>query len=351
MTFTVTYRGKDGAKRVETVEAANRAECVAECKRRGIMPLGIQEGQSGKSAASPKSRRRDGGSHSQQRVPLTRKVVILAVAVLVVAGGVWWLLAMRETTRPPVVKPAPAKVEKPVPRQPVAKPAAPPKEEPKEEPRKVVPKGTPMSERKPPKTYRDENGILRYEGGARARDPNRPHHVAQRLGPDPLNDPVFKTRPENEIAMLLTARPGDTILALCRYDDAFEAQFMSTLGHDLEVTEDDTPAHAELKRAMAETKKELAERIKNGEKLADILEETRSELRRLADYRRNMEKMVADAARNPENTEQDVADYLTAANKMLTDNGLKPIKSGIVRKNILMRVRKAQSAEQGAQGK
>ena len=29
MTFTVTYRAKDGALREETVEAADRAECMA----------------------------------------------------------------------------------------------------------------------------------------------------------------------------------------------------------------------------------------------------------------------------------------------------------------------------------
>ena len=54
MTFTVTYRAKDGALREERVEAANRAECVAECRRRGIAPTKIAEGRSGKSAASPK---------------------------------------------------------------------------------------------------------------------------------------------------------------------------------------------------------------------------------------------------------------------------------------------------------
>ena len=185
-------------------------------------------------------------------------------------------------------------------------------------------------------------GVLRYEGGMRAPDPSRPRHSAKRLGPDPLNDPVFKTQPENEIAMLLTATPGDTILTLRRYDDVFEAEFMKSLEHDAEVTEDDTPARAELKRAMAETKRELAERMKNGEKLSDILRETRSELRRLSDYRRNLEKMVSEAARNPELAEQEVSDYLTAANKMLTENGMKPIKSGIVRKNLLMRLKNQQ---------
>ena len=52
MVFTVTYRAKDGALRDERIEAASRAECVAECRRRGIAPTGIREGKSGKSGIS-----------------------------------------------------------------------------------------------------------------------------------------------------------------------------------------------------------------------------------------------------------------------------------------------------------
>ena len=85
MTFTVTYRAKDGALREERIEAANRAECVAECRRRGIAPTGIKEG--GKS-------RQDGGSPSQRR--LTGNAAILAAVVLAaLAGGVWWWATRR----------------------------------------------------------------------------------------------------------------------------------------------------------------------------------------------------------------------------------------------------------------
>ena len=336
MLFTVTYRGRDGALRNEVVQAADRTGCVAECRKRGIAPTKIVEG----------GKKRDGAQDARVGAVGDSKrttVRFVAAAVLIVAattGGLWWWMQGREATPHRVEKPKsekPVRVEKPV-RQPVEKPQEPAKEE----PRKIVPKGTPMSERRPQKTYRDERGVLRYEGGMRAPDPSRPRHSAKRLEADPLNDPVFKTRPENEIAMLLTATPGETIMSLRRYDDAFEAEFIKCLEHDVEVKEDDTPARAELKRAMAETKKELAERIRKGEKLADILQETRNELRRLADYRRNLEKMVSEAAQNPELAEQEVSDYLTAANKMLSDNGMKPIKSGIVRKNLLMRARKQQ---------
>ena len=75
MTFTVTYRAKDGALREERVEAASRAECVAACHEWGITPTGIREGRSGKSAASPSGRdgarpemkRRDAASPSDEK--------------------------------------------------------------------------------------------------------------------------------------------------------------------------------------------------------------------------------------------------------------------------------------------
>ena len=57
MTFTVTYRGADGALREEAVEAAGRAECFAQCRARGIVPVSVKEGKrkgGGKNAASPK---------------------------------------------------------------------------------------------------------------------------------------------------------------------------------------------------------------------------------------------------------------------------------------------------------
>ena len=44
MTFTVTYRGADGAPVTETVEAANRTDCLAQLKARGIAPTNVKEG-------------------------------------------------------------------------------------------------------------------------------------------------------------------------------------------------------------------------------------------------------------------------------------------------------------------
>ena len=128
MTFTVRYRDRDGALREECIEAAGRAECMAECRKRGISPMGIVEGRSGRSAASPKGRdgarpSRAGGTGDSKRT--TARWVAAAVVLAAIAGGVWWWMAhegepkttsvQQQGEKPKVVKPQ-GGGERPVPK-------------------------------------------------------------------------------------------------------------------------------------------------------------------------------------------------------------------------------------------
>ena len=106
MTFTVTYRGADGALREEAVEAAGRAECFAQMKARGIVPVSVREGASlGERASRPfRSRAKtsprnaqdarclSGGGKLKSSI-LNLKSAIFLAAVLAAAGGVWWWLS------------------------------------------------------------------------------------------------------------------------------------------------------------------------------------------------------------------------------------------------------------------
>ena len=122
MTFTVTYRNKTGAKAEVEIEAANRAACVAECKARGIAPVGIREGRSGKSVAP-------GGAGRAANVSAaprggTLKAAILAAAVLAAAGGAWLWLAGARDAGPYRAKP-PAGAKSKVGDRPEARPSRP----------------------------------------------------------------------------------------------------------------------------------------------------------------------------------------------------------------------------------
>ena len=131
MTFTVTYRGADGALREETVEAADRAECTATLKARGTVAVSIREGRAsarprtGTSAASPSGR---------NKVRPSRGVWGAAILAALAVGGAlwWWLIARggRGEARPPKAdaqqRVPPARVEKPERPKPSSRPTAPP---------------------------------------------------------------------------------------------------------------------------------------------------------------------------------------------------------------------------------
>ena len=124
MTFTVTYRAKDGALREERVEAASRAECVAECRRRGIAPTGIRE-MKRRDAASPSNEKRRDAASPRGGV----RWVAAAVVLVAVTGGVWWWFGGRGATALPAEKSKAEKPVKPKAAQP-PKPAVPQPEQP-----------------------------------------------------------------------------------------------------------------------------------------------------------------------------------------------------------------------------
>ena len=174
------------------------------------------------------------------------------------------------------------------------------------------------------KTYVDDKGILRYEGGARVyrnKENRKPVKVMQN---DPF--PKLKHRSDYEIATLITVRPGGMLFGQVEYDDKFKESFINSLTDRNEPVEGDSEWDIELKAAIEETKKELLQRIKDGEDLGDILREAREESRRLASYKREIESLIRESLGDENATENDVKDVIKAANQMLEEKGIEPFK-------------------------
>jgi len=92
MTFKVTYRDKTGALRAECIEAASRPACMAECRRRGIAPVGVKESRSRRGGAMSSSSARS----SQWRIsPRAASALALALALAV---GAWFWFGRRGTS-------------------------------------------------------------------------------------------------------------------------------------------------------------------------------------------------------------------------------------------------------------
>ena len=90
MLFEVKYRGADGAISTTIIESANRTECMAECRRRGIAPVGMKEGRAGGT-----------GKHG---LPVKKLVLFACAAVIALAVSCVWYFGRTENVQEPAKK-------------------------------------------------------------------------------------------------------------------------------------------------------------------------------------------------------------------------------------------------------
>ena len=314
MTFTVTYRAKDGALTDEVVEAASRAECVAECKQREITPMSVREGRvsarprSGTSAASPSGRNKLRPSRGAKRW----RTAILAVLVLAVGVGVWWWLAMRPEPeqRDGQERVAPVRT---------VKPEARPKPKDFASAASVPVVTNEVASTNKPMTRR-ERMIAKYGKEPVTVRPGGKYRNGERL---PEKRSVFKFASEKEIDRIISAEPGHRIIG--RFPKGFiDRDFKKSLEVPIEITAEDTPEEAARKRQMISVKEQLQQAVKRGESLEAILEDARKEVNALADFRDNMIKNLVQLKKSGADPQQ-IEDYYAAANKMLAEKQIKPL--------------------------
>ena len=323
MTFTVTYRGADGAMREEVVETADRAACVAECRRRGITPVSVREGRasarpgSGGSAASPRVRVRPRGAAPAW------KAAVLAAAALAVAGGAWWWLGRGEGQPPLPESPAQPKAggaKAPPPPVPAAKPVAtnaPPaaaKAPPAEEDKRAAQLkairdryGDNVPENLKPVVYFLEN------------PPQRTFHPAR------TKTSIFKRRSEREIAAMVMTEPGTWFMRKPTFNERFDDDFRASLDERIEFSDDDTEEQRALKQAVVDTKAELAERMKAGESPSAAMNAFADSMYELGQFRRMVQDELGKLKRDARYSDREVQEFVDAANRLLRDKGAQPI--------------------------
>lgn len=300
MTFTVTYRGNDGAMATASIEAQDRSECFTRCKERGIMPMDIREGR-----AKSRPGTRNG--------PPTRRLMAMggaAVAILAIGIGAWVWLTSGEKPKEDPPRPAPAKAMSPK-KVSKAKPATLPStnhvsrlvrhRKPKTVPTVTADVGTPpdlpMFE-EAPRRYGEING--------------------SNIWPRAL----FKTREENMVAGLLTAKPGSRIV-LSGFLPGEEERLLASLDIPVEFEDIDTPEERKVKEYMVDVKADLKAAVARGEKITDIVQGLRNELNELANYRDKLR--MAHSLMMKEGTPQEAETFRQEANKMLSEYGMDPI--------------------------
>ena len=331
MQFTVTYRGANGAMVTEAVEAANRADCFAQMKKRGIAPTSVKEGGSRNGRGASAAKRPSAAPARKKSNSIAEKILLVVVLLAAIGGGLWWWFSQEElqpTTDPEVPKKSGLAKE-------VTPSAAPTN--------KVVEVAKPKPKEKRLKKW--EYPVERTNELSAAE--LRKWKVMHRPPPGYTNDTsrtepppkyaIFKHHSENEIASLLTMTPGETLVGTPHYTKKLTDDFLKSLETPIVVTEEDSPEDAELKRAMIQTKIELKERLDAGEDLGQILLDTRSQYQDLARYKMTLEGELSELRKNPDVTMQDIDDFMAAANQLLEQKGIAPIKLSPISKRMLMR--------------
>ena len=292
--------------REEAVEAASRAECFAQCKARGVVPVSVKDGarKGGRQDVGSPSGRNESQPFPKRKLFTLRFCLLVAIAAL--AAIAWWRLAAREDVRPS--DPAPMKT-KPT-EKPKAKPATVPAtnsaprlvrhRRPKTVPvatADVAPPDLPMFA-EAPRRYGEING--------------------SNIWPRAL----FKTREENMVAGLITAKPGSRIV-LNGFLPGEEERLLASLDIPVEFEDIDTPQERAVKEYMIQVKAELKEAVAKGEKITDIVQSMRNELNGLANYRDKLRQ--AHLTLMKEGTPKEAEEFRQEANKMLEEYGMDPI--------------------------
>lgn len=306
MIFTVIYRDKAGQRATLELDVPSKSAVWPELKKRGISALSVREGAD-KAHNKPSAKR-----------PALVRGILAGAVVVALALGAWWWIGGRGAIALPPEKPAKPKVVKPKPQPPAPKPKLQPVVEQKAE----TPKGPPWPEKSP-----HPDGEWRHGEGPRSIAVTNgclvtyPHYPGvQMILPHPAFAAPFETLLDNEIARLISAKPGDDFIDV-PLPKNFDEKFAQSLLVPIKVNEDDSPEKAELKRQVLEARKILVEAAKRGESPRQVLEEEAKTLRRLMQTRDNFQRIVNEQIQNGA-TDQEINDTVNAANKMLEREGI-----------------------------
>ena len=277
MTFTVTYRGADGAMREERVEAANRGECFAQMKVRGIVPMSVKEGDSvsrrgrggrrGEDGGRPRRDTSDRGGRKGKGQPARRRMVAFVLSVALVAligGGVWWWLGRVEakpSDKPEAPKKAALAKE--------VKPADAPKplEVPESKPnvsigadKIVLPNGIVTNR---PKTLAEASRMILLKPGIhRYKDVDEFLADTNSWQMTKPKDTTLRTTTEHTLSIMAGVDPRELIPPMPPLPADIERDFRKSLDNMIAIHDDDSVSTAQMKTRVAVMKNEVERLIR-----------------------------------------------------------------------------------------
>ena len=302
MIFKVKFRGSDGSMREECLEAASRAECVAECRRRGIAPVGIVEGGKRGRAST-----RAAGAGGDSMRTTARWAGIAAVIAVVVGGGVWWWSGRCGTSAPSEEEPGGGK----------SKPTSVRQFEGKEGPAPAKKSGTATDTAPHRGTRGTSKGIDSSTAEPQA---TNAQSAVEGVPPEPQPPSVFQSGTEQVLNMVFNCEVGALPAPLPRLSDVERKNIWNILKSRMEAKEDDSEATVDAKQMIDFAKKEMLEFIKQGGDPDDFLDFYHRELRKAHELREVFKRELENAV---EERPEEAAAMYRKMNEKLSESGIK----------------------------
>lgn len=306
MSYTVTYRNKEGRQEAIQLDAESRAALFAELSKRGISAVRVEESK-GKAKKAKQSK-----AAAAPRKPSPVRGLFAGIVVIALAVAAWYYLlptieqvkVKREKKSSKIAEVKPSLSD-------VATPSAVVTNEP------VKAKWTPETDA----VHRDKNNQIIYDETAPLGSKANPIKFGIVDKPGNIKPPrkLYTTFSENYVASLLRHRPGVRIVGgilPANFDEEFKAHIADPIYNDPEDTEEDR----EIRAQMQELKKEMAGMIADGETPTDIILDARKELNKIADYRADASKELARLKREGA-SDDEIDDFIAAANVMMERYG------------------------------
>lgn len=339
MTFTVAYRGADGALRDEVVEAASRGDCFAQMRVRGIVPVSVKEGKR-------KGRRQDGvspdvrnelrpsrsnhhnrSSGEPQSSIFNLKSSIILAAVLTVAVGAWWWLAAREDARPPEPQAENVAKDIRVVKDRKDHKGAPPATN---APTAKVPSAAGLGTAATQNVADVFNGLpvvsrsaVTNANGTVVEKIRTADGKSHRVTTPPKC--VFDNASDQLIAMAIHGANGGVGMPPLPMGNSVEEDFKRSLASPIEIRDDDSDEVQLIKLDVMAVRDVLKERIAQGVTVRQALEEHQDEVNHIASYNTEALTMLREI-REKEGPEA-AKEFLKTVNKNLKEMGIKEIPS------------------------
>ena len=165
----------------------------------------------------------------------------------------------------------------------------------------------------------------------------------------PFEERVFENSADQKIAGLLLLKPGEMLVGdpSSLFGRGFARAFLKSIESPIIISKEDDEATAELKRAVIASKIEIKARHDAGEDIGELMAREYKELQTLGLYREELKDQIAKLARDKTLREEDMEDFVKAANMMLEARGGSPLQMPrfAARRFLLERRRHGQGQE------